>query len=233
MKRFLAISAAVLSPLFLTFAASATTYNPQTAFSGSNPSGAWSYGVLSGTTFTPFSTYSANNDSISGLNVWTNSPSGPFPGIFDNTNSSPVLAYGTIQIPGNTLVLHPPNDATFTDLRFTAPSDLVISNIDATFAAADTQGTSTDVHIDVNGAPIFNSTVTGTAGNGATHASSGPYTLLAGQTVDFLVGDGANGYSNDGTSLVASITTAPEPASITLLAVASIGLLGRRRNLSA
>jgi hypothetical protein len=123
--------------------------------------------------------------------------------------------------------LHPPNDAGQTDLRFTAPKNLTISNIAATFSASDTgtMGTTSDVHVYVNGVADFNSTVTATAGGGATSFNSGPLVLSAGQTVDFTVGDGGNGYSNDGTRLVASITAVPEPSSIALACIAGLGLL--------
>ncbi len=94
-----------------------------------------------------------------GVNVWSNIPTNsPFPGIFDNTNSSTTTVYGTIEIPGDTLVLHPANDNSEvqqTDLRFTAPIALDVSNIAATFAAADTGGTTSDANIYVNGVSEF------------------------------------------------------------------------------
>jgi hypothetical protein len=232
MKRFPLVLVAALAVALCSSSARAETivYNPQTAFSSSNPSGVWTYGVLDttnsnpATNLTPFSNYSAGNDSTPGVNVWSNDPSGPFPGIFNNTNSSTSTVYTTIAIPGNTLVLHPPNNADQADLRFTAPTNMLI-DIAGKFSASDTSGTTSDVHVYVNGTAQFNSTVTGTAGNGATSFSGGPLFLTAGQTVDFTVGDGGNGYNNDGTRLVASITAVPEPSSIALACIAGLGLL--------
>ncbi len=124
------------------------------------------------------------------------------------------------------LVLHPPNDADLTDLRFTAPSNLTLTNISATFAAADTGGTTTDVHVQVNGASIFDSSVSAAYPGGTTSVSDGPFTLSAGQTVDFLVGYGSNQtYFNDGTSLTASITATPEPTSLAFAGFGALGLL--------
>jgi MYXO-CTERM domain-containing protein len=234
MKRTFALLAVVLSVSLCGSATWAATYNPQTAFAGVNPNGVWSYGMLTSTNPNPatnlvlFSTYSTNNNA-SGVNVWSNLPTNsPFPGIFDNTNSSTTTVYSTIQIPGNTLVLHPANDDTEvqqTDLRFTAPIALDVSNIAATFAAADTSGTTSDAHVYVNGVLVFSHAINN-AGNGTETFNSGPLVLTAGETVDFTVDDGGNTYGNDGTSLVASITAvaAPEPSS--LVALAGLGLAG-------
>jgi hypothetical protein len=64
MKRFsLVLVAALTASLYSSSASAATIYNPQTAFSGSNPSGAWTYGVLDttnsnpATNLTPFTNY--------------------------------------------------------------------------------------------------------------------------------------------------------------------------------
>ncbi len=185
------------------------------------------------TNFSPFTTYSTNNNAT-GVNVWSNLPtSAPFPGIFNNTNAGSTTVYTTISIPGDTIVIHPANSLTLqTDLRFTAPTNM-ITNIAATFSAADTSGTSSDVHVFVNGVSLFDSTVTGTAGNGATSYNGGHLVLTAGETVDFRVGDGGNGYSNDGTRLVASITAVPEPSSIALLCVGGLALLCHWRQAAA
>jgi hypothetical protein len=234
MKRTFALLAVVLSVSLCGSATWAATYNPQTAFAGVNPNGVWSYGVLNTANSNPatnlalFSNYSMNDNS-SGVNVWSNNPGAPFPGIFNNTNSGPTTVYGTIAVPGDTLVVHPANDNTEVqqaDLRFTAPIALDVSNIAATFAAADTSGTTSDAHVYVNGVSVFSSAITGTAGNGTETYNSGPLVLLPGETVDFTVDDGGNGYSNDGTSLVASITAVPAPEPSSLVAIVGLSLAG-------
>ncbi len=250
MKRFAVLLFALLSAfLHAPSARAMTIYDPQTAFSGSNPSGVWSYGLLntSNSSFTAFDTYestsvagAAPTGGASGVNAWLNSDTAPypFPGITNNTTSSPVTIFSTQLIPADSLILHPPNNPEQTDLRFTAPTNMTV-NIAAAFSGADTSGTTSDVYVYVNGSSVFNSSITGSlpdggppAGGGLVSYSGGPIALLAGQTVEFTVSYGSNDvYYNDATSLVASITAVPEASSLVLCSLGGVGLFlaARRR----
>jgi hypothetical protein len=222
MKRFSVLLLAILLTSLADSSGWASTYNPQADFAATNPNGVWSYGLIDpSANFSLLTPYSANNDQ-SGVNSW-----GTFPGIFDNTNSSSTTIYTTIVIPAETLLLHPPNSADQTDLRFTAPLALTVSNITATFAAgSNTTPTSSDVHVYIGGVDEFDDTVNANAGGGATTFNSGPLHLYAGETVEFRVGDGGNGYSFDGTTLVASISAIPAPEPSSLVAFGGLGLAG-------
>ncbi len=95
-------------------------------------------------------------------------------------------------------------------VRWTAPFSGTFS-INTTFSGMDTVvGDSSDVHILHNGVAIFNSTVIGTP---APTTYSGLQSITAGDSIDFVVGNGGNGAYDDNTLLLASIVSVPGPCS--------------------
>jgi len=211
----LGITLAVLAPASSTdVSAQATSWDAAGDFSATlNPSGPWSYGwsVSRGSAF--------NLDKIattvSGLNVWTDSspiePDVAFNGTSDTINSS-----GTNPIPAGTLAFHPGPNGENAIVRWTAPSTGSY-DVAATFTGRDNFGpTTTDVAVLANGTQLWAGEVTGF---GATQSfAAARLNLNAGDTVDFTVGVGTDGfYPYDTTGLSAGISqidTTPPVVSI-------------------
>ncbi len=195
----------------------------------SNPNGVWSYGSLSGTTFTPFTVSSSSLAS----GYWTTSTS--FPVVVANKTGADVF-YSSWDLPTDMLNLHPDPAGIASDVRWTAPSAGMYS-IAGFFEGVDYQGpTTTDVHIYLNGTDLFPGM------NIASFDVHLPFSLTeslnAGDHIDFAVGFGADGnYLFDSTGLSGSITplnqaSVPEPATLFLLAtgLAAMSLRGKRKS---
>lgn len=223
----------VLGMLTLTFGTSARkvqaiTYDPVTGWSSTTntlASGVWTYGqapLASPTSFSLLPNYV--NPYYPGLDTWRVSAGVGNPGIYHNTTAA------TPFFPSNEIMLHPGPLGEFAILRFTAPSTGIYSIVGQFIARDNTTITTTDVAVLNNGGgSLFTGNVMGTVGTGAQ-----PFNLLqsltAGQNVDFRVGYGSNNNNAfDSTGLSLSISTsAPEPATLSLLALGGIGVLGTR-----
>ena len=195
----------------------------------SNPNGAWTYGSLSGSTFTPFTVSSA----AIGSGYWTTGSG--FPVVVGNNTGAPVL-YSTWNLPTDMLNLHPDPTGIASDVRFTAPSAGVYS-IGGFFEGVDYAGpTTTDVHILLNGSSSLFSDNIGSYDVPSTFSLL--ESLSSGDTIDFAVGYGVDGsYLYDSTGLSGSITQEsltpiPEPATLFLMGtgLAAIGLRRRRKS---
>ena len=91
----------------------------------------------------------------------------------------------------------------------------------------DSFGDSTDVHVLHNGSSLFNSMVlSGVFGSPSSVSFSMAESLLAGDTIDFVVGNDGNGLNNDTTALTATII--PEPGTLALVAMSLGSLLAFR-----
>ena len=195
----------------------------------SNPNGVWSYGWTQtlGSSFV----LDAIHQSDSGLDLWDGSVRTANPPLFypfvehNGTNQS--ITSGTITIAADQLGLHPGPSGEYSVVRFTTPTAGIFSLASA-FSGLDFAGpTSTDVHVLLDGTSIFDGAVNG-FGSGPSYATT--RMLRAGDTVDFVVGYGANHtYFNDSTGLAARISAVPEPASLILLTTGAVGMLGLAR----
>jgi PEP-CTERM motif len=220
----LAISVAAigLAPI----ARAQVTYDVAQDFSlASNPNGPWTYGYS--TTLNGALVVNANNFTANGIEFWNTNISSLDPASFYNPTRSVITIPGLQLQPGQ-FGFHPGPNNEYEKARLTLSSSGVYS-IDGTFAGAATNGTSTDVHILLNGVSIFDGAVNGFgAGTGPGFALT--RSLSAGDTLDFAVGYGSNkNFFSDTTALdarVTSVVTAvPEPNTLFMLGMGALLLV--------
>jgi hypothetical protein len=234
-KRLVPLTAVVASFLVTPTVFPQARYDVAKEFSATNnPTGVWTYGYSSGRLdgFVAFATTDgAAFRSFSGnpqvtVTAWGRNL--PFPAnhplvmknqsqidLTKNNNSDIVLAAGNLAVSSG----EKPNP-TYGIVRFTSPADNLYS-VQAIFSGIQfsVAGTTTDVHVLVNGSPIFDAVING-FGEIRSYASRMLIRLSAGATVDFAVGPGSNGNQNsDWTGLAAVITAGaqPNPALLSVL----------------
>ncbi|MDB6155211.1 MAG: hypothetical protein JWL90_3664 [Chthoniobacteraceae bacterium] len=210
--------------------ASAQRYDLQAAFELAqptpfNPVGEFTLGYYSigfdAATFVPFDFFSENgyNTPMDVFSRATNSD----PNVFYNDSGAVVNMYEFTQQPGQ-VSLGPFN---FTAVvRFTAPAtaDYQINTAYYRIQGGGNTTATADVRI-VGTLPVL---ATNSLGSGLAGVSgfsySGVHTIAQGNYVDFSLGNGSAT-----TSLQATLTVVPEPASAWLLALGVVGLMARRR----
>lgn len=205
-----------------------------------NPNGVWSYGWSSdiGNTFnldTESGTFAFLGTEYPGLDYWARN-SVSYPIILHNGTSEPITmvrgnGHDLEFLPGE-LVQHPGSDNSYSLLRWTAPNAGVFE-VASVFMGTDPLGVTSDVHVVLNDSSIYDGYVNG-YGDSSKQVFSLTLTLVAGDTIDFAVGAGGNGYIADTTTTAVSINPVPIPAAIYLFGsglLMMIGMSKRRRNL--
>ena len=214
-----------------------TVYDAAADFSATtNPNGVWSYGwsLTLGSTFN-LDVATSHTD---GIDAWDGpfSGAGPngYPAVGHNSTTS-TITIGTDQFQPGQLWFHPGPADQYGVIRFTAPAAGSYA-LSTSFVGIDLTGTTTDVHVLVNGSSILSGPVDG-FGAGSGPSFSTTLTLSTGDTVNFAVGYGSNGYFFDGTgisaTLITSLATVPEPGSVVLLSLGFAGLavlMANRKN---
>jgi hypothetical protein len=206
MKRLAAAAAAALSLLASAPAMAAVTYNAASEFNAvqGGSTGVWSYGMISGGTFSPLTF-------IGGSNVF----------------GRPGAAFDTplVGAPGaGNLLMHPGEFGEKIVLRFTAPTaGAYTANFSAFLGDSSCGGCGgTDgVVADLNGVSDILDRPTGYA----PHALAWTGHRNAGETIDFSL-DGRSNYGWDSTQVAGAITAGvPEPATwaMMLMGVAGAG----------
>ena len=177
--------------------------SPATDFSATaNPNGVWSYGYsqTQGGPFILFTT-TVNDDGLVG---WNHDIASGVPLILYNGTADPIN-YSTITLDPGEVSLHPGPDDETCLLRYTAPTSGQYS-VTGMFYGRDQEGTTTDVHLLVNGTSVFDGDVNG-YGPGTGPSFNQTVVLGAGDTLDFAVGYGTDGnYFDDTTALSADVT---------------------------
>lgn len=153
--------------------------------------------------------------------------------VLKNSNPTAVTPFTTFY-PGLSVTLHPQSGGLQAVARWTAPT-AGLYDISGAFSAGDLTNTldrtTTDVQVFANDTVLAFGDVDGPTSVSFTESVS----LMAGDTVDFVVGRGAdNSFNFDGTILAATISTPPVPlpAGLPLLAAGLGGFaLVRRKKL--
>jgi len=199
-------------------AAQAAIFDAAADFSASdNPNSVWSYG-WSETLGSAFHLYTDKGKDSFGNDVWYDSPHAQF--VVHNGTGTVTSIWQVDQ-----LGFGPGQNNTYSVIRWTAPSTEIYT-ITASFGAAD--NTTSDAHLQSNGNSLFQGDINGFGS--AVQFSPTTIAINAGDTIDFTVGWGANGNINsDNTSLSATISTVPIPATIWLFGSALLGLFGASR----
>ena len=158
----------------------------------------WTYGwepSLGGT----FGNDTYTGQFISGVDEYSSGTQ--YLSIWHNHTSSPITSGALTFQPGK-VVLHPGPAGEYSVVRWTAPA-AGSYEVSATFTGVDGTPTTTDVHVLQNNVQVFAGDINVSAGNSASYTTS--VALSAGATLDFAVGNGGNGYFDDGTQLDVSI----------------------------
>ena len=137
-----------------------------------------------------------------GLEVWQGSTTDP--NVSRNPTERPIRTAGITWLPGAT-VFHPGPDGERCVIRWTTPADGEYQVL-ARFRSAAARAT-TDVHVRRGATRLFDGFVN-LHDQKTDPEYSAKLTLKRGETLDFLVGDGGNGYGADSTEISVSITAA-------------------------
>jgi hypothetical protein len=168
-----------------------------------NPNGVWSYGYESklGSRFIR----NVKHVHVSGLDAWQGALSSvplQAPVVFHNGTAS-TITYLTLRMQAGQLAIHPGPHGECGVARWIAPRAGAF-RIHAIFLGVDTVGTTTDVHVLVGGARIFDAAINARSSRAELNRV---VSLKKGAIVDFAVGIGADGtYYYDTTALAATIS---------------------------
>jgi hypothetical protein len=175
----------------------------------SNPAGVWSYGYEDTMNVTPFTILSTAANPAPPISGWmrTSDPN-DLPLIAHNTTNVAQGPFGGAYVvfPPHAMSLHPGKNCETAVLRFNVPK-VGKYKLSGRFYAIDYNlGTTTDVHISVNGVAVWDSFIDYATQPNASFTTYTTAQLNPNDTIDFQVGCGSNGtYWSDTTGLNAVI----------------------------
>jgi hypothetical protein len=187
-----------------------------------NPNGAWSYGCRASARSNEFTPLALSGVSepwrrvTENVRGWWLAPSNdvwspPAPLVLKNLGTEPVTStyhpYSQQTNPAGGIYVHPGVGANaYVIVRWTAPADGSY-RIDTVFSGLDSRGTTTDVHVLMNGGELFGDDIRGglqALSNVAEFSTD--VSAATGDTIDFAVGPGGNGNMCDATGVKAKVT---------------------------
>lgn len=194
--------------LLCVFESNGITYDVATEFSATaNPNGTWSYGWRDAGGFHLFT---ERREVAPNVLFWTGGD-GPLgePTAGKNEGSTSTAVSPTMSYEPGEFALHPGRAGQMAVVRWTSP-ETRIYNIDVLFAGVDDVGTTTDVHVTLDGVEFSSGII-----NGATSvAFSGEHLISEGDQLEFVVGFGANQtFWSDTTRLEVRIASVPDAGS--------------------
>lgn len=220
-----------LLPLLLIIAlaesAIATTWDIAADWSiaNGNPNGAWGYGYVTsvGSSFIPYTTgiYSVELT----RSAWIADGTGELSSTAKLMSDQPQQWGDSQYIEPYQVMMHPGSSGQLAVFRWTSPVSAAL-DVRVKFSGQSLVGTTADAHVMQNGAEIWTAQIDGFAGRAALGYSDsfGPSPVATfetdllvepGDTLDFLLGTGGNGYTNDMTGVSITITTTAEgPATV-------------------
>ncbi len=163
-----------------------------------NPTGPWSYGsmprALGGLTLFDHQATAPLEPGADAVSYWNTGASSwaGYHAIFANLDSAPALVSEELTVEPGEVVLHPSNSGDYAVARFTAPVDGTYE-LSATFDAIDGQAKLADARV-----MLDDQTVCGAnAMQDLSLTCDRRMTMTAGQTLDFMVGNGGDGFHDD------------------------------------
>lgn len=169
-----------------------------------NPAGVWTYGYCA-TPNTPFAPFTVNGavsyqdgDNAMHLNGWQNGFD-PNLGVFQNGTGRRFQGRTTSYEDGE-IAMHPGRSREMCLILWTAPAK-GLYKVQATFRMNSTG--KTDVHLVIKGNEVINTLLS--SPSDTVHYSSKAVEFDEGETINFAVGDGGDGYRYDTTGLAARV----------------------------
>jgi plastocyanin len=167
---------------------------------------------------------------VPGIQEWSPLTSPLVSTVRFNAGSMGIFDGVSVVFDPNTHSLNPGENGDYAIVRLTASGTSGTWAFNGGFWGQNIFNTTSDVHVLLNGTAIFDDHV-----NGFGLSSEKFFNLTVavnpGDTIDFVVGDGVNGWGNDDTAvnLRHVLVTVPEPSGVLMLGLTGMALLRRRR----
>lgn len=217
MRYLIRLARATAAALILAFAISAsatlsaqTVYDAVNDFSITSSTGIWSYGYTAtrGSQFFPYNQPHVDVPVYDGpgVDMWNMTNTGIDPALVAHNRSGVLRTFSTVKHPAHVLNLHPGSSGQNSVVRWTAPV-AGLYEVKGRFQSIDVAPGGTDVAVLHNSSgELFSGFISALpdAPGGEEKFSFYVY-VEAGDTVDFSVGNGGNGYGNDSTGMYATI----------------------------